>query len=132
MNYLFSILLLSSSFAVTELLVCVPTFNLNLGETTLLVELNENELQIWDAKTKQFRLYPNPATDHIVVERLSLAEESTKIEVFNPSGKKVRSYLLAKDELSVRFDLSDLEVGSYFVTLKLSGRETHILKFIKV
>ena len=69
-------------------------------------------------------IYPNPVKDILY---LRTGESWTKAEIFDLSGRIVRSVTLDGTSL----DVGDLVAGSYFVRLKNKDR-TGRIKFVKM
>jgi hypothetical protein len=73
-------------------------------------------------------VYPNPARDEL---RLSLPDElrqaTLNIEIFNPSGQRVRHEAPASGVVNV----SRLPQGAYFMLISCEGKNAASAKFIK-
>jgi PKD repeat protein len=72
-------------------------------------------------------LYPNPASDNLIIESSSISENQT-ISVYNLQGQ-----LLLKQPMlqtKIKIDISALPVGMYYVELK-KEKETMMGKFVK-
>ena len=72
-----------------------------------------------DIQAPEYSVYPNPTTGRINVEAASGFESVKTIQVFNPSGRVVRSMVLPeKPENIYTFDLGDQPEGYYVVVVK--------------
>jgi alpha-amylase len=98
----------------------------NMSSGTLLVEacLTLGVDQI-ESKSTQLKLYPNPISSFFKIN-----EEVTQLFICNISGKIVRQFegSFKKDS---NFDISNLETGMYFVSVKSVNGLESTLKFIK-
>jgi len=74
------------------------------------------------ANSDSFKLYPNPANSYAVVESSKL--KVTSIEIYDLTGKLVKSFLLNDVNDSFKIDVSDLESGIYMVKM---GEQTEKL-----
>jgi len=75
-----------------------------------------------------FSVYPNPATDQLVVENPGYPGQETRISIFNVQGKLYLEQPVT--EVKTRLDISRLPAGVYLV--ELSGRNgTEVKKILK-
>ncbi len=65
--------------------------------------------------------YPNPAIDYINIEFSIKTNREVKIRLFNILGNSVKEYNLDRHEQSGRFFIGDLNSGTYFYQLSVSG-----------
>lgn len=72
-----------------------------------------------------FNIYPNPAQESFKIQAKNGAAKDVKITVSDASGKTVRSF-----DNQESYDISSLEKGVYFVTIK-NGKNTETQKIIK-
>lgn len=78
---------------------------------------------------KTLQIYPNPSSGNseLVVEIQSTTSESSKIELFNQLGQKVRemdvNLIGGFNQLSV--DVADLKNGNYFAKIKVDGEQLY-------
>jgi len=63
------------------------------------------------ASKKDFKIYPNPATNYITIE--TQKEQNTQFDLLNSQGKIIHSYFLNKQKEI--FDISTLPSGMYFI-----------------
>lgn len=69
-------------------------------------------------KATDFELYPNPTSGDISVYFIKDAIlKHKKIEVYNVTGQRIKSYELLFQETSQKLDLNDLKAGIYFVKI---------------
>lgn len=81
-----------------------------------------NELPI-----NTFELYPNPASDFIVVKSNIYKSQRIVFEIINSSGKRIKAGRVAP---SGNIDISELRQGTYILILKING-SLYSSKFIK-
>lgn len=76
-------------------------------------------------------LYPDPATDHIILSAPLAIAQGTAIEVFDAAGHQVmRRSLGARPQLQEHLDISTLAPGMYSLILR-SGERTGAQRFVK-
>ena len=83
------------------------------------VGINENELSL-------IYIYPNPASDKLIVKMSDRRTEICDIEIFDVMGKKLLSHHLIISSSHQTIDISHLSAGVYFIKI-----EDKILKFVK-
>ncbi len=71
-----------------------------------------------------FNVYPNPASDFIVV---NLSSDAT-LTIYNTSGSAIKTLELNSDKNTI--DISNMSNGIYLLSIKLNG-ETKVIKIIK-
>ncbi|MCB8995418.1 MAG: carbohydrate-binding protein [Bacteroidales bacterium] len=111
------------------------TVKLDSGRYTLRLyilsgEFNLNWFQLFAASTVGINtekvsdpaIYPNPATDYIIVAIPSESNNISEISICNLLGQKVLSQQVTKGNLNVRIPVNDLKKGMYFVIL---GNQNH-------
>ncbi len=76
-----------------------------------------------NASLHSVSLYPNPASDQIILEGLD-ATKTSRIDIMDVTGRVVKSMLSAGTR--TRIELNNLHSGVYFVKV-----ENHTLKFLK-
>lgn len=81
-------------------------------------DLNEQEFT-------EFKLYPNPAKNHFILETKANVEE---IVVISSSGQLVKQWTLAQSEITP-FETSDLESGIYYVQIVSEGKY-HVMPLV--
>ena len=72
-------------------------------------------------------IFPNPATHYLRIENPQSRDVS--FEIFNSKGQKVKT--IRKKENSDSIDISELDVGLYFIRISVSGIRIKTLKLIK-
>ncbi|HMX38895.1 MAG TPA: hypothetical protein PKD78_01165 [Saprospiraceae bacterium] len=72
-------------------------------------------------------LYPNPASEHLVVHHAGHAFSKGRFAIVNSQGRVMREWAAPMDDLSTVFDLSGFAAGGYM----LQYREGGALKFSK-
>ena len=94
------------------------TITLQPGEYRLFSsEALENPLGVDDviSKNTAFQIFPNPSSKTIFIN-----SPATKVELFDMSGKKVKSFLGAFNK-NHAFDIQDLNTGIYFVKIETNN-----------
>ncbi len=76
----------------------------------------------------QFSIYPNPATDRLIIEALS-SENPANISLFDISGKKIMNKQLLKTRTEI--DISRLLPGVYILQIE-NDTTVEIKRFIKI
>ncbi len=74
------------------------------------------------------RVYPNPASDLLVVE-LNKAVENIQFEIFDITGNKINAYSFSGEDDLIRIDVSQLPEGIYLLQIS-DHSENKTLKFI--
>ncbi|MCJ7449247.1 MAG: T9SS type A sorting domain-containing protein [Bacteroidales bacterium] len=74
----------------------------------------------------ELRLYPNPVSETLTIERLP-GDKETEIEIYNLHGNLVKRLTVCS--ATVNIDVMDIESGSYFLILNSDKR--YIVKIIK-
>lgn len=73
---------------------------------------SENSFSFSASKNVAVTVYPNPATDYIALNDDN--ERVTKIELYNLTGRQMRSFAASKGE---KYGVYDLPGGVYFIRL---------------
>ncbi|WMX13758.1 T9SS type A sorting domain-containing protein [Aureispira sp. CCB-E] len=81
----------------------------------------ENEMEVWN-----LILYPNPTSSLITLESNLVLEKSTRIEIYNVLGQKVKAISVNEATQSIEIDISLFLDGIY--TLRLKNKENIITK----
>ena len=76
-------------------------------------------------------LYPNPATDQVVIELFENFGQEVQIEIFSANGVRMYSRTIQEDVQRAAFDLSDYPAGVYFFNLRYSKSGVKVLKVLK-
>jgi len=79
---------------------------------------------ILTAKAGEVSIYPNPASDYIIVNNL---QDKMTIRIFNLLGKLVKTTIVSGTE---KISVSDLSTGVYIIKLSGKGIET-VTRFVK-
>ncbi len=98
------------------------------GTLTLLkFDQPENPVEIIPVKSK-IKIYPNPATDKLLVTLQPAAPASYALKIFNLLGVMVKSLELNPAETEI--DISDFRQGIYFLRC-YTGSEVQTIRLIK-
>jgi len=81
-------------------------------------------------KNKGLKIYPNPASDELILEFSVEQRETLTIKLMDSSGKVVYSTLINPGMQIVNIDLSRLSEGFYFIQIS-DDKNTHTEKFVK-
>lgn len=95
------------------------TFFSEIGEAILY---NDSEVAL---------LYPNPATNRIVLELFENFGQEVQVEIFSANGARMSSRTFWEDTQRAEFDLSDYPSGVYFFNLRYSKSGVKVLKVLK-
>lgn len=68
-----------------------------------------------------FDIYPNPSNSFINIEFASQIDRNSKLEIYDILGTKAAEIDLSSEVGVKQFDVSNLEKGVYFATLKVNG-----------
>jgi hypothetical protein len=79
--------------------------------------------------TSEFKLYPNPANNHITLSSSDNLNDAV-IEIENASGQSVYYSLLNQNKKEYEFDISALANGFYILKI-FSDNQIKLLKFVK-
>ena len=86
---------------------------------TLMLKSNKQDITIW----------PNPATDHILIENNDKSNLYTKATIFNLTGKVMLEKKLNNDTNEIT--INELSPGTYIVKLENSKGISQSQKFVK-
>ncbi len=91
-------------------------------------DVNSNTTSTENLLTKSdLKLFPNPATEQFTIE-LEKEIKNGFLEVFNTNGQLVKSMILVDNQLQIQVNISDLNVGVYYVRISSdSGTITQVL-----
>ncbi|MFD1062825.1 FG-GAP-like repeat-containing protein [Winogradskyella litorisediminis] len=87
---------------------------------------NDNVLDVNNTELIQLKTYPNPASDVVTVEGNSIIK---LIEVYNLLGQKV--LFQNTDSIKIKFNISSLSKGSYFLKVKDINSNLQTFKILK-
>jgi len=81
--------------------------------------------------TSTFNIYPNPASDQIIIELVFDKKINTKIELFDLVGKQIKLVSsFVGNESKNTVDISDLPSGAYFIKVTTEGNGNFNKKLI--
>ena len=90
--------------------------------TVLTVNISETE-------TAEIRIYPNPASSYISIDKGNV--EIEQISIVSILGKNIKSNVHIDNNNSVlKINISDLKIGTYFLKMMINNEENTV-KFIK-
>jgi hypothetical protein len=75
-----------------------------------------------------FSIYPNPASDYIVIENNNIA--IVKIEILDATGKIITSYLPENENEHQQLSISSIQSGLYFMRIKAGDDSIFVKKII--
>ncbi len=100
-----------------------------------LSDLEENLSQI-DTSTVNFyelqtiKLYPNPASDHIIIDYEIIYVKEAKLQIYNSIGAVVFSKELKDKQDKIKISVADYKNGLYFCSLQIDGKLLNTRKII--
>jgi hypothetical protein len=100
---------------VTDANGCSRVQEVEVGFITSVSELN---------KEFDFKLYPNPAEDYLIVEYALGKMENFNLQIYDVLGKRLQQVNLPPNENQVEINISDLSKGVYFV--KIEGSDKYL------
>jgi hypothetical protein len=77
---------------------------------TSSVAINENSLN-----KIEINIYPNPATDFVVIQFNTLVKENIDVELFDITGKRIQKTVLYQGSTITNFDTKELANGQYLI-----------------
>ena len=78
---------------------------------------------------RKISLYPNPASDNLIISCDKLIEQTGEIEIINYLGALVKTSTIQSNTNNAQLNIHDLAAGMYIVKLKL-GNSTYSEKLI--
>ena len=105
----------SNGCEVANCIVKDTTHNVGIGQ----LEIKEND----------FKLFPNPCNQSLVISRLSLG--NTKVEVVDVLGRELEDLKMSRLGNEIQVDVSRLVSGIYFLKITDEKRMVRIGKFVK-
>lgn len=88
-----------------------------------LIEIPENE----------FKVFPNPAENYLIIESSKELSENNRIEIMNLSGKIIyENSFDSSDKSENRIDISNFATGLYLIRTSNEKEISHIQRFIKI
>jgi hypothetical protein len=79
--------------------------------------------------TTPFKIYPNPASDRVVIRITNPEQQFSAIELLDYSGKLLLKSLLPGEETEITLDISNLKTGSYI--LRFTGETVYSTVILK-
>jgi len=102
-----------------------------LGGKTLLLVMGPQPNKTWglgncgttsvstqEEIENRITIYPNPSSSMLNIQMAWPAQYDETVELFDAIGKKLMTHNLSRGESLIRFDISGLEAGLYFVKCK--------------
>ncbi len=120
------------------ILLIISVFTLSFSFANNYVELSdlENNLVQIDTSSVNFyelqtiKLYPNPASDHIVIDYEIIFVKEAKLQIYNSIGAVVFSKVLKDKHDKIKVLVSDFKNGLYFCSLQIDGKLLNTRKII--
>lgn len=94
---------------------------------TLLLLTSTNNIEKIE---NSIQIFPNPATDNLNITSNNNSKINL-IEIYSINGQKVKSFSDNQINHFLRFNISDLSVGSYFIKIFNNNELVQVTKFIK-
>ncbi|MFT7050587.1 MAG: hypothetical protein ACJAZK_001184 [Psychroserpens sp.] len=82
-----------------------------LYNTTISIEITDNNLSVIDQNNLSVKIYPNPTSGRLTIESNS---QISGVNIYSILGQRVKTIELNNNESTI--DLSNLRVGTYVVT----------------
>jgi hypothetical protein len=90
-------------------------------------------LKVDFTQLSDFMLYPNPSNDYVDIDLESVRYRSVDISVLDAAGKIVRQQKIVSAPVApVRMNLTDLEIGQYFIRIEAEGKREVVKKLMIV
>lgn len=83
-----------------------------------LVKTLQDSTQVLSLDDVNFTLYPNPASDHLIIT-FSEVVPASSLRVYDPQGKELSTQVAGGSSATV--NTADLQSGNYFISFELSG-----------
>ena len=105
------------------------------GDTTLFFSHNTNFTDIFDVTSisdvdaGNFKFYPNPASDFIIIETGKFNPENVSISIYDITGK-LNSVQKRSMNNKVEINVQELKQGIYFIEMQTSNQRS-MMKLIK-
>jgi len=86
---------------------------------------------IFEQRVNQLKVYPNPAKDYIIVEyTLNSNSDDVSIDLYDISGKRIRSIKVDNTHDWLVVPLTDLPGGNYFGVINSDMKIDGTVKFV--
>jgi hypothetical protein len=72
----------------------------------------------------KFNVFPNPASDMVIIQQLDLSPNTIEIELVDATGKVVKTTQILQGSTFSSFDVSTLYSGTYYVRIKNNSAVT--------
>ena len=72
-------------------------------------------------KELEFNVFPNPASDMIIIQQLGLAANTITVELLDIQGRMVKTSEIVQGSTFSAFDISTLYSGTYYVRINNGG-----------
>jgi len=91
----------------------------------------EGSVGLKETAAKGFKIYPNPASDVIIIESLQPIDSSNEIEVYSVSGRLLMSKSVSiSNNFGGTVDISELRSGMYLMKISVNGNQEWF-RFVK-
>jgi len=84
--------------------------------TDIIIVVVQATVEVQEIKAPELQMYPNPATRTLNLELLNTGEIGSTVRIFNITGRAV--YNAEHYQSKLQIDISSLDAGLYFVTVK--------------
>ena len=118
------------------LIISIFTISFSFANNNVKIsDFEENQNQI-DTSTVNFyelqtiKLYPNPASDHIVIDYEIIYVKEAKLQIYNSIGSVVFSKELKDKQDKIKIPVADYKNGLYFCSLQIDGKLLNTRKII--
>ena len=99
----------------------VATKVTSIGEATTTYT---STAEIEENKELDFNVFPNPASDMIIIQQLGLAVNTISVELLDLQGRVVKTSEIVQGSTFSAFDVSTLYSGTYYVRINNGGAVT--------
>jgi hypothetical protein len=76
-------------------------------------------------------VYPNPVTDHLVIESSEHVKTGVSVEIFSMEGKLVHKESIAEGAVFHTVQLPDMKAGSYQIKFTYNNGQKELIRFVK-
>jgi len=116
---------MNQQWSITEA-TCLATTGRTTNEATALPATEANE-RITDG----FRLWPNPANDHVLIDLRSAEAQPVDLSLTDPSGRSLyQTHIDSPGQEPYRLRTTDLSPGIYLINLNIPGKATTTLRVL--
>jgi hypothetical protein len=96
------------------------------------VSLFQRETEAVETIEPAFKVFPNPASEYIVVQLEDIRSESVNIEILNTYGQVIKKEFLGTEKHVIFIDTDWLEEGIYFCRVNMGENSIGTQKFILI